>query len=166
MAAVTIPVLEMRSKSIILDYHRNTRATPDCLDTSPVAANLPVGFRALWLHTGCIHADRPEKIERPALLSADVAETLCQLLGLAPDCYQEFRLMTFGQATHEKQDSALVIKAQMRSLLYRPGEATRSFDSLQAVAAAMQRVADAYGLAVSMSDDDSETYVLLTRVKS
>jgi len=78
---------------------------------------------------------------------------LCRFFGLAPWCYQEFRLFVDGDL------SIAMGLQQLSGEAHESSESTR-FYSLKAAATAMERFAD-FGLTVSVSDD--KTHVLVTR---
>jgi len=95
LAAVTIPVLELEGGTIALTSLASGTHGHDAGDL-PEAAGLPSGFSALWLRTDCI---KPPSAGHPdgaaVAFAVQPAERLCRFLGLAPRCYQEFRLFTY-----------------------------------------------------------------------
>ena len=79
------------------------------------------------------------------------AEELCRFFGLAPDCYEEFRLLTNpGQPMLELTAAYLLARSDTRNMIDYPGV------DLEELAADMQWYASAHGLSVSLSND--ETY--------
>ena len=163
-----MPVLELRASELSCGY----LCSEDGIHNEYVpaeAADLPPGFRELWLRTGVLglgNAGCEPRLGQHVTYVSDtwittvydpgVAEELCRFLSSAPDSYREFRL--YGGS----ESPALSVQAQS---LPHPTElmktSTESFDSLEAAAAAMQHFAPAHGLAVSVSDD--QTHLLIVR---
>ena len=162
LAAVTILALEWRSNLVSLDYVEAVPHVSASTASAPMA-NLPVGFRSLWLHTGFIGIGdaEPSGGAAPAgMAEADEvsgAVDLCYSLGLAPDCYEEFRL--FAGAGHPMLTIEVFRPASQDS----NDSVSYFFDSLQEVAADMEPVAAAHGLTVSVSSDG--TYLRVSRVR-
>ena len=159
LGAVTIPVLELQGDNIIALTSLASGAHGHNAGDLPEAAGLPGGFSALWLRTDCIKppsAGHPVDGAAVAGVAVQPAEDLCRFLGLAPRCYQEFRLFTFWH---------LSVGTERKEWLPNGNySASHTIDSLRAVAAAMQQAADAHKLVVSVSDD--EAHVLVTRSTS
>ncbi len=169
LAAVTIPVLHRRSEDIILWYF-DTSGIDTYFDTSgsdtesmaePAAgAELPVSFRALWLQTRhiCIevaqHSLNAELSDESGL---HAAEELCRFLALAPACYEELRLLAADERSVTLQAEYCLTQD---TVMYR---VEQCYDDLQAVAVALRRFADLYGLALTVSDD--ETFLSVVRVR-
>jgi len=59
LAAVTLPVLELRTEFVELRYDSDPVAVDLLLGASRYAADLPHGFRALWLHGLHPRGERP-----------------------------------------------------------------------------------------------------------
>ena len=174
LAAGIIPVLELYGDRIVLDYE--PYGAQDIDDEPEAQPSLPDGFRALWLRTGTISMGNPEHAGGSVPASkpgVDVVDELCRFMSLAPSCYRQFRFLT------SSGQPALSIEAAERlphSARHQPSyfdaalsladftcealrSSHRSFDSLQAVAAAMQTYADARGLVVSVADDQTHVHV-------
>jgi hypothetical protein len=100
LATTTIPVLELGTDMLSLtDFSTDPAGEGFGMFSDNEPAQLPGGFSALWLRTGCIafqftgHADdgNPHDVE-----GIDLAEELCCFLASRPSSYREFRL--FGDA--------------------------------------------------------------------
>ncbi len=81
------PLLELTAETVTFSFS---------IEQLPAETDLPAGFRALWLRTGCITF---EYVIYPGHIPAtanDAAEELCCFLGQAPGSYREFRM--FGSA--------------------------------------------------------------------
>jgi len=159
LAAVTVPVLELEGRGVAL-YFCSGRARDQNAGEVPEVADLPGGFHALWLRTARIALRSAEHLTSAAVagVAAQPTEELCRLLcrffGVAPRCYQEFRLFADGDLSISMSLHHLSGEADESS------ESTR-FHSLKAAATAMERLADGFGLTVSVSND--QTHVLVTR---
>ena len=152
-------MLELRSDYLCLGYVAARLA--DINTNAPrVIADLPVNFRALWLRTSCIcvkynkHSGGASVTDDDELVALYVAGELCHLLSLAPASYKEFRL--FARATHP----TLAIHAQYDETL---DVIDFIYDDLPAVRDAMHQVADAQGLAVSLSE--GAAYLRVDRIR-
>ena len=156
MAAVDLPALH---GDVISFCHLSGGETDNRYASAPAnSADLPIGFRSLWLQTGCISLGSAGHSGGAAVTGVDVAEELCRFLGLAPQCYKEFRVS--ADAWHMW---GISIYAEWLPL---PDEAmacsSGSFDGLLAMAAAMQQFVSAHGLAVSVPGNLS--YLLVVRL--
>ena len=147
-----LPVLEWRSDYIRLEYLTITRtgldSTTECVDV----AELPGGFRALWLRSrytavgvakhsaGAVRVDtvRADFAAQDDYEDVHGANELCRYLTLAPACYEELRLFA------SDNESMLRIAADW----YEPPDnewdgdtVEQRYEDLQALAAALRRVA-------------------------
>lgn len=158
LAAVTVPVLELEGRAITLGYLRVGGADHNGASAVAESADLPVGFRPLWLRTSRINLGRAAHLAGATLADISSELELCWFLSLAPECYQEFRLFN--------GPGSLPLSVQVEWQRWPNRDETAccmcmwSFASWQAVAASMQRCADAHGLAVSISDDQSHVQVV------
>ncbi len=156
LAAVTLPILEWRCEWIGFSYVDTDRSQPGAPATRADVTDLPVSFRALWLHTTSICVPVAEHSGGAVLHAAaeadDIngAEEFCRVLSLAPACYEEFRL--YADVTHPMVDIASM---WMLADGNKVDNVDDRFQDLQALAAAMHRFASAHGLAVSLSADDT-----------
>jgi len=168
LAEVNIPLLAVQTDAIDLEFRSKYYMKVDTDDKSEaadfglrvVSADLPIGFRVLGLRTARIRVTNAVHLTSKEPAGIDVAQELCYFLSLAPRCYRQFRL--FDCLDHPAH---YVIDATRE---WRPRPmgpplqcVAHSFDTLPAVAAAMQRYADAHRLAVSVSLD--QTHLLVVR---
>ncbi len=161
MAAVTIPALELQGSTVTLKAINAHGADDPDASALAEAADLPDGFSAVWLRTGCINLKRTRRSGGAIVTSVDIAEELCRFLAIPPESYQEFRLYEYIDV----YPFAPFDRFPKVSLLF-PGNAIETCSgrliNLQDAAAAMQRFAHTYDLAVSVSDD--QTHVRVVRV--
>ena len=161
LAAVTVPVLHWRSESVCLRYVDASRPDIGSMSEPTAGAVLPVGFRALWLQTSymCVevagHSLDAELSDIRGIHAAAAAE-LCRFLALAPACYKELRLLAV--ADRPRLSLVAVWLSTQETILHR---ARQHFHNLQAVAEALRRFADDYGLAVSSCD----TFISVVRIR-
>jgi hypothetical protein len=161
LASDTISVLDLRAGVLSCSYLSADAADDRHASAPAKTADLPPGFQALWLRTGCIALGSAgyEGGGGSAVTGVDVAEELSRFLGLAPQSYREFHLFAVGGG----ESSALSIEAEW---LPTPDDAmecsTGSFASLDAVAEAMQMFASAHGLSVNITDDHAHLRVVRT----
>ncbi len=158
LATVTLPVLELQAEDIMLSYLYDDDPS-FCYASAPsCSADLPVGFRALWLRTGRISLASAEHRGGGEMTDVDEVEELCRFMGLAPACYEEFRFVTYY---------GISIDVTWLSESHDDIEcATGGFATVQAGAKAMQRFADDHGLVVSVRMSDDQPYLLVTRSRS
>ena len=159
LSAVTLPVLELEGKEITLSYLRAAGA--DYSHTGPPAqfTDVPDGFIALWLRSNHVSVAKAGHLGLGSVPShsVDVADEMCRFLSLTPESYREFRLHTHGSHPVFQTDwQALPGDSMDRSM--------SAFRDQQVVASSMRQVADAYGLAVSVSAD--QTHVHVVRVQA
>jgi len=162
LAAVTIPVLELTSGDIYLSHVGGSRAQADHAGNLTLAADLPAGFRALWLRTACVTIPSAGHAAGIAEADVNVPEEFCRFLSLAPQSFQEIRLLAhdeYGPAGVECQ--YLPRRGEGHGCDTYNTAGMRQHEGLQAKAAALQQFTNRYGLAVSVSDD--ETHLLVTR---
>ena len=137
------------------------------------AANLPLGFRVLELHTGWIivgsagylggdDGSDPGEETSPRsgvyqlhMHSPAVAKLLCRYFSLAPACYREFWLYGDGNTPAFGVEAKWLPHPDMHTV-----SGIESFDSLEAAAAAMQQYAADHDLAVSVSGDQTHLHVV------
>ena len=157
LAAVVIPVLELAADAVSCSYLSADMADDRNASAPAEAADLPAGFRALWLRTSCIALGSAGYTggNGSAVTGVDVAEELCRFLGLAPKSYRKFQLYPGPKSR------TLSIQAEW---LPTPDDAvecsTGSYDSFEAAAAAMRQFAPAHGLSVSIADDHAHLLVV------
>ena len=150
LAIVNIPVISRRSESIGLRIVDVIQTDIGDMDEPAYGAELPISFRALWLHTShiCVEvAGHSLGAAPPEADEFDAAEELCRFLDLAPACYEELRLYTDAEFP----------MLTLRAVYLSPQDTImhcveQCFDNMQAVAAALRRFADDYDMAVSMSE--------------
>ena len=162
LSAVIIPVLELRGDVVTLRAIGAVDADGHDANTPAEAADLPTGFRELWLRASSIDVQISGHAGSAPVSGIDIAEELCRFLALAPQSYRAFRLYEYR---HEYYYTITVSVPWISLSLSGSNGVSRCagrFDSLQDMATAMQRFADGHSLAVSLSDD--QTYVLLMRV--
>ncbi len=158
LATVTLPVLELQAEAIALSYLYDD--DPGfCYASAPArSADLPLSFRALWLRTGRISLVSDGHPGGGEVTEVDEVKELCRFMGLAPTCYEEFRVFTYY---------GIRIEVQWLSESQDDMEcATGGFATVQAGAEAMQRFADDHGLVVSVRMSDDQPYLLVTRSRS
>ena len=161
VAAVTLPVLELQGDRITLSYLSDDSAGDRYASAPAYSADLPTGFRALWLRTERISLTSAGHPGGAEVTEVDATEELCRFMGLAPPCYKEFRFYSYF---------GLGIDAEWLPLPEDAMECSSGgFASLQAGAKAVQRFGDAHGLVPSVPeidgnvDDDQQPYLLVKR---
>jgi len=164
LSSITIPVLELHGNAVNLKDVSADGVDGRDTNTPAEAADLPTGFRELWLRVNHINVETTRHAGGAPVSGIDIAEELCWFLALAPDCYRAFRLYEYrDECWYYTSVSVPYISL---SLLGSNGvsSCTGKFDSLQDMAAAMQRFEDAHGFIVSTSAD--QTHLLVVRVES
>ena len=160
LTPATIPVLVLEAETLRCNLLNAGRAGAH---NPPVeAADLPVGFQALWVRVGCIEVCRSAGYAGGGNYSAtsvDVAEELCRFLGAAPKSYRDFRI--FAGAVHYFLCIELTSPPIALDII---DCIAGSFDSIGAAAAAMRQWSPKYGLSVSVSDD--RTYLQVVRLQT
>jgi len=159
LAAVTLPVLELEGKEITLSYLRAAGADYSHTGSPAQFTDLPDGFGALWLRSNHVNVAKAGHLGLGGVPShsVDVADEMCRFLSLTPESYLEIRLYLRG--------SHPVIQTGWQALPSDSMERSMSaFRDQQVVASSMQRCAEAYGLAVSVSAD--QTHVHVVRVQA
>jgi len=145
LAAVTIPVLVWSSERSSVKLSRIHPSDVHLMQGIPDMADLPIGFRALWVHTGYLYV-AGARLTGDAMLSQTcdppevlAARGLCRFLAAAPLCYEELRLVPVA-------GYSLTIETAWLSLQDNEGYGVdHDFGNLQALAAALRRVADIHG---------------------
>lgn len=153
-------MLYWRSTEIGLRFVDAKEFPTSATDDLAAGAELPAGFRALWLRSSqiCVqvagHSIRAEPSDVGGLRGA---EELCRFLALAPACYDELRLVA------PVAEPSVTLKAEylttQDTVMHRVGH---SFDNLQALAVALRYFAHDYGLIVSMAN--AEAFLRVVRV--
>ena len=162
---MAIPVLFRRSDNIGLRYDDVIETDTDPADEPASGAELPACFLRLWLQTSCICievAGHSLDAELTDMSGLHAAEELCRFLALAPACYEELRLFPVAERSLTLEAEYLSMQAP-DTVMHR---AIERYDDLQAIAAALQRFADAYGLTVSVLDHNNGlTFLSVMRVR-
>ena len=97
LASATIPVLELRASKVTCYYLSEDPAIAWHANVSMEAADLPVGFQALWLRTDRIRLNSTGfGANNGVPVKVNVAEEVCRFLGKAPWSYREFVLLVVG----------------------------------------------------------------------
>ena len=161
LSAVTIPVLELHGSGVVLKYLSADDADGRDANAPAEVADLPTGFRELWLRAKEVHVARTERAGGAPVSGVDIADELCRYMAFSPNSYRVFRLYE-----HKIEESYFTAAYAPYMTLSQKGSnglcsCAGRFDSMRDVATAMQRFEATHGLTVSMSDD--QTYVLIVR---
>jgi hypothetical protein len=138
-------VLELSAETVSFSFSMGYPADERSMPAE--TADLPAGFRALWLRTSCIELvssvgfTRGEEFGIDPAIDVDVAKELCRFLGSAPDSYREFRLYyDTGRFTLGVELTGPPVINDLTQCI------TDGLGSLEDAAAAMRQWSSAYGL--------------------
>jgi hypothetical protein len=100
LASTAIPMLELHAGEVFCSYLSSYVAGGPGIHAPAKKADLPAGFRTLWLCTSSIMLSNPyfENYNDDIARCEDAAHKLCCFPSRAPKSYYEFRLSGSGKS--------------------------------------------------------------------